>query len=189
MDNFDLRKFLTESKTFLKEENIRDAEQLVSSLEKQLGSNGPTQYKINGTGRMAGNLEKYLKDKLKGNNEPMLEPLADAISSFLTYNFNGMEVDTSMGDTIVRPKGSNEFHIQLNRTAMKEAELGVPEKETPAVNNIKNDLADRGSDFKLISTKDKLVELLDTIVNQLDPKFKESPAFKTGVREFFTKYK
>ena len=169
--------------------NVSSSEELVKALEKQLGSDGPTQYKINGSGRMTGNIEAYLKDKLKGNNEPMLEPLADAISSFLTYNFDGMEVDTSMGDTIVRPKGSNEFHIQLSRTAMKEADLGVPEKETPAVKNIDKDLADRGSDFKLISTKDKLVELLDTIVNQLDPKFKESPAFKTGVREFFNKYK
>ena len=169
--------------------NVSSSEELVKALEKQLGSDGPTQYKINGSGRMADNTEAYLKDKLKGNNEPMLEPLADAISSFLTYNFDGMEVDTSMGDTIVRPKGSNEFHIQLSRTAMKEADLGVPEKETPAVKNIDRDLADRGSDFKLISTKDKLVELLDTIVNQLDPKFKESPAFRTGVREFFTKHK
>ena len=77
---------------------------------------------------------------------------------------------------------------EINR--MKElAGIPSPEKETPAVKNIDKDLADRGSDFKLISTKDKLVELLDTIVNQLDPKFKESPAFKTGVREFFTKYK
>ena len=126
MNNFDLRKFLKESKTFLKEENIMDAEQLVSSLEKQLGSNGPTQYKINGAGRMASNLEKYLKDKLSNNNEPSLEDLANALSSFLVYNFEGMEVDTSMGDTIVRPKGSNEFHIQLNRTSMKEAEIQIP---------------------------------------------------------------
>ena len=77
---------------------------------------------------------------------------------------------------------------EINR--MKElAGISSPEKETPAVKNIDKDLADRGSDFKLISTKDKLVELLDTIVNQLDPKFKESPAFKAGVREFFTKHK
>ena len=169
--------------------NVSSSEELVKALEKQLGSDGPTQYKINGSGRMAGNIEAYLKDKLKGNNEPFLEDLANALSSFLVYNFEGMEVDTSMGDTIVRPKGSNEFHVQVNRTAMKEADLGVPEKETPAVKNIDKDLADRGSDFKLISTKDKLVELLDTIVDQLDPKFRESPAFKTGVREFFTKHK
>ena len=77
---------------------------------------------------------------------------------------------------------------EVNR--MKElAGIPSPEKETPAVKNIDKDLADRGSDFKLISTKDKLAELLDTIVDQLDPKFKESPAFKAGVREFFTKYK
>ena len=77
---------------------------------------------------------------------------------------------------------------EINR--MKElAGIPSPEKETPAVKNIDKDLADRGSDFKLISTKDKLVELLDTIVDQLDPKFRESPAFKTGVREFFTKHK
>ena len=77
---------------------------------------------------------------------------------------------------------------EVNR--MKElAGIPSPEKETPAVKNIDKDLADRGSDFKLISTKDKLVELLDTIVGQLDPKFKESPAFKAGVREFFTKHK
>lgn len=75
---------------------------------------------------------------------------------------------------------------EINR--MKEL-AGIDGKETPAVKNIDKDLADRSSDFKLISTKDKLVELLDTIVGQLDPKFKESPAFKAGVREFFTKHK
>jgi hypothetical protein len=86
--------------------------------------------------------------------------------------------------------GIKEMEDNKTIQRMKElAGISSPEKETPAVKNIDKDLADRGSDFKLISTKDKLVELLDTIVNQLDPKFKESPAFKTGVREFFTKYK
>ena len=75
------------------------------------------------------------------------------------------------------------------RKFLKEAELGIPKKSSAPVKNIDKDLADRVSDFKQILTKDKFVELLDTIVNQLDPKFKESPAFTQGVREFFTKYK
>ena len=77
---------------------------------------------------------------------------------------------------------------EVNR--MKElAGIPSPEKETPAVKNIVKDLADRSSDFKLINTKDKVVELLDAIVDQLNPKVIEAPAFKTGVREFFTKHK
>ena len=77
---------------------------------------------------------------------------------------------------------------EINR--MKElAGIPSPEKETPAIKNIVKDLADRSSDFKLINTKDKVVELLDAIVDQLNPKVIEAPAFKTGVREFFTKHK
>ena len=68
-------------------------------------------------------------------------------------------------------------------------EKETPEKEIPAVKNIGKDLEDRGSDFKNIASTEKLVKLLDTIVDKLDPKFRESPLFKTGVREFFIKYK
>lgn len=79
------------------------------------------------------------------------------------------------------------------RKFLKEAELaGIPspEKEIPAIKNISKDLEDRGSDFKNISTTDKLVKLLDTIVkNHLDPKFRESINFKTGVKDFYNKYK
>ena len=70
-----------------------------------------------------------------------------------------------------------------------EKETPSPEKETPAIQNIVKDLADRSSDFKLINTTPKVVELLDAIVDQLDPKVIEAPAFKTGVREFFNKHK
>ena len=78
---------------------------------------------------------------------------------------------------------------EVNR--MKElAGISSPEKEIPAIKNISKDLEDRGSDFKNISTTDKLVKLLDTIVkNHLDPKFRESIHFKTGVKDFYNKYK
>jgi hypothetical protein len=71
----------------------------------------------------------------------------------------------------------------------EETEVNNLPDETPSVKNIDKDLSDRTGDFKQINTKDRFLELLDVIINKLDPKFKEAPAFKAGIREFFSKYK
>jgi hypothetical protein len=71
----------------------------------------------------------------------------------------------------------------------EETEVNNLPDETPSVKNIDKDLSDRTGDFKQINTKDRFLELLDAIINKLDPKFKEAPAFKAGIREFFSKYK
>jgi hypothetical protein len=75
----------------------------------------------------------------------------------------------------------------------EETEVNNLPDETPykyqVVKSIDKDLSDRTGDFKQINTKDRFLELLDVIINKLDPKFKEAPAFKAGIREFFSKYK
>jgi hypothetical protein len=71
----------------------------------------------------------------------------------------------------------------------EETEVNNLPDETPPVKNIDKDLNDRTGDFKQINTKDRFLELLDKIIDRLDPDFKNKPAFKTGVREFFAKYK
>ena len=76
---------------------------------------------------------------------------------------------------------------------IKEAEAAQPAqpqvKQDSSVNTIAKDLEDQGSNFKNISTKEKMEQLLDAVANKLDPKFKESPAFKQAVLAFYNKNK
>lgn len=60
---------------------------------------------------------------------------------------------------------------------------------TPGINTISKDLDDQKSNFKTINTKDKMIELMDSIFNKLDPKFKESPMFKQSIIAIYNKYK
>ena len=62
-------------------------------------------------------------------------------------------------------------------------------KKDPSVGNIERDLEDQGSNFKNIQTKEKMVQLLDAVINKLDPTFKETPAFKQAVIAFYNNYK
>jgi hypothetical protein len=62
-------------------------------------------------------------------------------------------------------------------------------KQTMDVTAISKDLEDRESNFKNINTKDKMVQLLDTIVSKLDPKFAESTNFKAAILAFYNKHK
>lgn len=59
----------------------------------------------------------------------------------------------------------------------------------PSINAISKDLDDQKSNFKTINTKDKMVELMDSIFNKLDPKFKESPMFKQSIIAIYNKYR
>jgi hypothetical protein len=59
----------------------------------------------------------------------------------------------------------------------------------PPVVAIGRDLEDQVSNFRSIQTKERLLQLLDAVVNKLDPKFKDSSAFKQAVLAFYNKYK
>jgi hypothetical protein len=62
-------------------------------------------------------------------------------------------------------------------------------KQDSSVVTISKDLDDQGSNFKNIQTKEKMVQLLDAVINKLDPTFKETPAFKQAVIAFYNNYK
>ena len=62
-------------------------------------------------------------------------------------------------------------------------------KQDPSITSISSDLNDQGSNFKNINSKEKTEQLLDALVNKLDPKFKETSAFKQAVISFYNKYK
>lgn len=64
-----------------------------------------------------------------------------------------------------------------------------PNKPDSSVTTISKDLEDQSSNFKNISTKEKTEQLLDALVNKLDPKFKETFAFKQAVKSFYDKYR
>ena len=67
------------------------------------------------------------------------------------------------------------------------------EGKTPSnIASISKDLADQGSNFKQINTKDKMVQLLDAIVAKIkesNPEFAEGSQFKQAVIAFYNKYK
>lgn len=64
-----------------------------------------------------------------------------------------------------------------------------PNKPDSSVATISKDLEDQSSNFKNISTKEKMEQLLDALVSKLDPKFKESPVFKQAILSFYNKNK
>jgi len=60
------------------------------------------------------------------------------------------------------------------------------------ISTIEKDLNDQGNNFKQISTKDKMVQILDLIVNKVkehNPKFAQSATFKQAIRAFAKKHK
>jgi hypothetical protein len=86
--------------------------------------------------------------------------------------------------------------IKENKTnKMKKSQLKllikeeIVKKTTSSINTINKDLDDQKSNFKNITTKDKMIELVDSIFNRLDPKFKDSPMFKQAILDIYKKYK
>ena len=75
---------------------------------------------------------------------------------------------------------------QLLRQLIREE---IKTQINPGINTISKDLDDQKSNFKTINTKDKMIELMDSIFNKLDPKFKESPMFKQSIIAIYNKYK
>ena len=71
---------------------------------------------------------------------------------------------------------------------IKEVEAPIPS----SIVTISKDLADQGSNFKQVNTKDKMVQLLDVIVTKIkegNPEFAQSSSFKQAVLAFYSKYK
>lgn len=73
-----------------------------------------------------------------------------------------------------------------NPSRIKEAE---PAKLASNVTAISKDLDDQSSNFKSISNKLKMEQLLDAVVGKLDPDFKDSNGFRQAVLSFYKKYK
>ena len=88
--------------------------------------------------------------------------------------------------------GIKEFEMKdrfQKLAGIKEEEAAPITKQAMDVTAISKDLEDRESNFKNINTKDKMVQLLDTIVSKLDPKFAESTNFKAAILAFYNKHK
>ena len=88
--------------------------------------------------------------------------------------------------------GIKEFEMKdrfQKLAGIKEEEAAPTTKQAMDVTAISKDLEDRESNFKNINTKDKMVQLLDTIVSKLDPKFAESTNFKAAILAFYNKHK
>lgn len=66
------------------------------------------------------------------------------------------------------------------------------QEQSSTVKIIAKDLSDQGSNFKQITTKDKMVQLLDAIIDKIrenNPDFVEKPSFKQAILTFYKKYK
>ena len=64
-----------------------------------------------------------------------------------------------------------------------------PNKPDSGVATISKDLDDQGNNFKNITTKEKMVQLLDALTSKLRADFKETPAFKQAILAFYNKNK
>ena len=111
------------------------------------------------------------------------------------FNMNSKMVDylkkTYSGRTVTgiqENKMKNRFkQLAGIKEEVKPAQPQV--KQDTSVATIAKDLEDQASNFKNIQSKEKMTQLLDALVNKLDPKFKESAAFKQSVIDFYNKYK
>jgi hypothetical protein len=57
---------------------------------------------------------------------------------------------------------------------------------------ISKDLADQGSNFKQVNTKDRMIQLFDVIISKIkenNPEFVSSPLFKQAIVAIYNKYK
>jgi hypothetical protein len=121
-------------------------------------------------------------------SESDTKPLED------NFNMNAKMIDylkkTYGGRTVTGIKENKMKNKFQQLASIKEAEIAQPQvKQNTSITAIAKDLEDQGSNFKNIQTKEKMNQLLDALVNKLNPKFKESPAFKQSVIAFYNKYK
>jgi hypothetical protein len=131
----------------------------------------------------------FLKDQAKKfDSEPDDKPLEN------DFNMNAKLVkyigDKHNGRTVTGIKEQTNMKKMKYRLTknIKEVEAKIPS----SIATISKDLADQGSNFKQITTKDKMVQLLDTIVAKMkenNPEFVEGSQFKQAVLVFYNKYK
>jgi hypothetical protein len=131
----------------------------------------------------------FLKDQAKKfDSEPDDKPLEN------DFNMNAKLVkyigDKHNGRTVTGIKEQTNMKKMKYRLTknIKEVEAKIPS----SISTISKDLADQGSNFKQITTKDKMVQLLDTIVAKMkenNPEFVEGSQFKQAVLVFYNKYK
>lgn len=115
------------------------------------------------------------------------------------FNMNAKMVDylkkTYAGRTVsgIQENNLTQFDMKdrfQQLAGIKEAEIAKPQvKQDTSIATIAKDLDDQGGNFKNITTKEKMSQLLDALINKLDPKFKESAAFKQSIIAFYNKYK
>ena len=115
-----------------------------------------------------------------------LKPLINAFSKAL-------QSGSKFATKLIKENNLTQFNMKdrfKQLAGIKEAEVAKPQaKQDTNVATIAKDLEDRDSNFKNIKSKEKMTQLLDVLVNKLDPKFKESPLFKQSVIAFYNKYK
>ena len=115
-----------------------------------------------------------------------LKPLINAFSK-------AFQSGSKFATKLIKENNLTQFNMKdrfKQLAGIKEAEVAKPQaKQDTNVATIAKDLEDRDSNFKNIQSKERMTQLLDVLVNKLDPKFKESPLFKQSVIAFYNKYK
>ena len=114
----------------------------------------------------------------------LLKPLLTAFSAAL-------KSDNRFATKLIKEeeKMRNRFQKLAGINEIDPAPVTPTTKQDSSVVTISKDLDDQGSNFKNIQTKEKMVQLLDAVINKLDPTFKETPAFKQAVIAFYNNYK
>lgn len=102
--------------------------------------------------------------------------------------------DKYEGRTVTGIKENMNMKKRFQKLAgIKEQEQQKPEvKLPPSIKTISKDLSDQESNFKQITTKDRMVQLLDIIVGKIkehNPDFVEGGQFKQAIIAFYNKYK
>ena len=130
----------------------------------------------------------FLKDLAQiFDSEPDDKPLEQ------DFNMNQKMVDYLKGEYEGRTVTGIQEQLDMKKRFQELAGIKEQEQElSTSIKTISKDLADQGSNFKQITTKDKMVQLLDTIVAKMkenNPEFVEGSQFKQAVLVFYNKYK
>ena len=105
---------------------------------------------------------------------------------YLKKNYEGRTV-TGIKENINMKK-----RFQQLAGIIEQEQQGGEDKLSSAVNTINNDLKDQQMNFKLINTRDKMSQFLDTMIDNLrqaNPDFVDSSQFSQAVIAFYNKYK
>ena len=130
----------------------------------------------------------FLKDLAQiFDSEPDDKPLEQ------DFNMNQKMVDYLKGEYEGRTVTGIQEQLDMKKRFQELAGIKEQEQELSTyIKTISKDLADQGSNFKQITTKDKMVQLLDIIVAKMkenNPEFVEGSQFKQAVLVFYNKYK